>query len=501
MNRRSSLGAAVAVALAATAMAQAVTPAVGAGSAHNGLPHGTKTQKSLVIGIDGAMLSKFSTANMPNIQGLRSQGLSAPSRLYANPLAPTFSGPGWATIATGAWPDKHGVKDNSFSGSKFGQYPDYQTRLESANPAVSTLVVGTWSNIVGNVFAGTADVKKTGANDDETTNTAVDYLRNGNPDSAFVHLDDVDHAGHDHGAASAEYKDALEAADTRVGKLLTAIAARPTYANEDWQILVTADHGHTESGGHGGNSLAERETFVIAKGSDYTAGSVRHDLKLVDIAPTVLAHAGVSVPSGLDGKPVPDVSPDAFDTLRPSLKAAVDETSVPSGVKGWTTTAPSGWSIDNAKMPTGGVTEWRGWSFATDEFWTQTDRGQGRETNVRARNVFAVADSDEWDDKSHGTGQFDSTLKSPAYYTPDDRTMQIRYTTNYTVDGPQTGDVLVSFDGGTPQVIKSYRDTNVNKQEQVNFDVPAGAETVRVHFRYTGTNSAFWTIDDFRIYG
>ena len=35
---------------------------------------------------------------------------------------------------------------------------------------------------------------------------------------------------------------------------LDAIAARPDFTNEDWQILVTSDHGHKPNGGHGGQS-------------------------------------------------------------------------------------------------------------------------------------------------------------------------------------------------------------------------------------------------------
>ncbi|MFJ5830968.1 hypothetical protein [Streptomyces sp. NPDC093089] len=117
---------------------------------------------------------------------------------------------------------------------------------------------------------------------------------------------------------------------------------------------------------------------------------------------------------------IPTLPPDAFDTVRPSLNTRVDETGIPSTVKGWTTTAPSGWSIDDSAMPAGGVTEWRGWSFATGEFWTNIALGQQRETNVRARDVFAVADSDEWDDKAHDPGQFDSSLISRAFAVTGD---------------------------------------------------------------------------------
>ncbi|MCX5394446.1 alkaline phosphatase family protein [Streptomyces sp. NBC_00094] len=503
MHVRTSARAALAAALAFSALPLAgAAPAIATTvSAYEGLPDGTRQKKSLVIGIDGATFATFGSFDLPSIELLMAQGMTATGNLYAAPMSDTWSGPGWATVATGVWPDKHLAKDNSFSGADFTRYPDYQTRLESADPTASTLVVGTWPSITSTIFT-MADVRKAGTSDDDTTAQAADYLAHGNPDSVFVHLDDVDHAGHDHGAASLEYRAALEATDARIGEILKAVTSRPTYADEDWQIILTTDHGHTDAGGHGGDSPQERQTFVIAKGSGHAAGSIRNDVKLTDIAPTVLAHEGVAAsPSWeLDGTPVHDIAADAFDGLRPSLKPRVDETSLSTSVKGWTTTAPAGWRVDSSKMPTGGTTEWRGWSFTTDEFWSNTDRGQGRETNVRARNVFAVADSDEWDDKDHGTGQFDSTLISPSYGVPADRTVEIRYATNYKIDGPQTGDVYVSWDNGTPRLITSYR-ADVNTVERLPVTAPAGAKTFKLRFRYTGTNSAFWSVDQVRVSG
>ena len=113
---------------------------------------------------------------------------------------------------------------------------------------------------------------------------------------------------------------------------------------------------------------------------------------------------------------------------------------------------------------------------------------------MRARNVFAVADSDGWDDKAHGAGQFDSTLISPAFPVTGGTTATVSYAANYRIDGPQTGDVYASFDGGAPQLLKSYR-SNVNGVETLAVDVPAGSTSLSLRFRYTGTNSAFWTID------
>ncbi|MGW3086883.1 alkaline phosphatase family protein [Streptomyces sp. NPDC001108] len=487
--------AAVALPLVATT-AEAQDPKAPAATPYAGLPSGTKQAKILVIGIDGATFDAFSRADVPRLQRLMTQGLTARSNLYADPMAPTVSGAGWSSIATGVWPDKHNVKDNNFTNPNYARYPDYATRLETADPATSTLVVGTWNPIPQIVFGAKTDLRIAGGNDAGTTAKAVDYLANGNPDSTFVHLDEVDGAGHSSGSSSAAYLKSLGVADTQVGRLLDAVASRPTYEQEDWLIVVTADHGHTPTGGHGGNSPLERGTFVIAQGRGIAPGSVRHDVRITDIAPTVLRHEGVATDPAwdLDGTSLAEPRTDDFDALRPALRGPVDETRLPADVKGWTGTAPEGWSIDNAKMPSGGVTEWRGWAFATDEFWTNAERGQGRETNVRARDVFAVADSDEWDDKAHGAGQFDSTLISPAYRLNGAATATVSYATNYRIDGPQTGDVYVSYDGGAPQLVKSYR-TDVNTVERLELAVPAGARTARLSFRYTGTNSAFWTVD------
>nr|WP_235483440.1 alkaline phosphatase family protein [Leifsonia sp. Leaf325] len=457
---------------------------------------GSRTAKTLVVGIDGASFDFLDAAEMPNLDALRTAGLTATSNLYAQPMAATVSGAGWSTIATGVWPDKHRVVDNSFSNPNYAAFPDYLTRVEAAAPERSTLVVGTWTPIPQTVFGPAVDERIAGGNDAGTTAKAVAALRTGDPDDVFVHLDEVDGAGHSVGTNGAAYGAALKRADSQLGEILRAVDARTTRAAEDWTIIVTADHGHTPTGGHGGSTPAERKTFVIAAGPGIAAGSVRNDVKIVDIAPTVIAAAGITADAAwkLDGTAIGDLKADDFDTLRPALQTKVDETRPGASVLGWTHTTPEGWSIDNSKMPAGGVTEWAGWSFATDDFWTNVELGQRRETSVRSRDVFAVADSDEWDDKSHGAGQFDSTLVSPAYKLTGAATATLAFATNYVIDGPQSADVSVSFDGGTPQSLKAYS-ANTNTNERLTFDAPAGASTAQFRFHYTGTNSAFWTVD------
>ncbi|MEV6953987.1 alkaline phosphatase family protein [Streptomyces sp. NPDC051183] len=504
LSGRTLAVAATATALLATALgAHAATAAPAAKAAAN-------TDKVLVIGIDGAVLDRVKVADAPHLNGLMAQGLTARSSLYAAPMGATSSGPGWSTIATGVWPDKHGVKDNSFTGKNYTAYPDFLTRIENAKPALNTYAAADWEPVTstdqnGPIFSAKVDKRLSlkgdrdgyGSEDPKIAAAAAAELRDQNPDAAFVYLGEIDHAGHTSGAASQEYLNTIARVDKLVGQLLTAVQSRPTYGQENWKIVVTTDHGHTATGGHGGSSIAERGTFVIAKGAGIPAGSVRDDVKLVDVAAIALGQVGVTSPA-IDGLPLNAPDSDPFDTLRPSLQARVDETGIPAGTKGFTHTPPAGWSVDNSRMGTGGVTEWAGWAFATDEFWSQSQRDQWRELNVRSRDVFAVADSDEWDDKTH-TGTFDSTLVTPKWAVSGGTTKNLTFQTHYRHETGQTAQVLVSYNGAAPTVVKTYTADAVARSESLALQVPAGATDVQIRFRYSGTNNWFWTVDNVRL--
>jgi len=85
--------------------------------------------KALVIGIDGLRWDRVNSSNAPRLTRLADAGVFAPSLLDVTSGTRTDSGPGWSTIATGVWPDKHGVLDNSFAITRYELYPDFLTRL------------------------------------------------------------------------------------------------------------------------------------------------------------------------------------------------------------------------------------------------------------------------------------------------------------------------------------------------------------------------------------
>ncbi|GAA3009902.1 alkaline phosphatase family protein [Actinokineospora diospyrosa] len=491
-NRLPALFASLAVAAGAL-----LVPALTATAAHAA----AKTPKVLVIGIDGLLFDRIAPADAPTLDSLIATGSSSKTVLYDNPFAPTLSGPGWATLATGTWPDKHRVLSNSWgSSTNLATYPDFLTRIESARPALSTFAAATWDPLVNDsagkaIFSGAVDARANGANDTDTTTQTVARLRDVGPDASFVVLDDVDAAGHNCGAATTCYLNAIAATDQRVKQFVDTIRARATYPNEDWTILVSADHGHTDAGGHGGLTPPERASFIIRNGPGTTPGTPAIAPKNVDVAPTVLSLLGVAIPAALDGRVLGTATGDPFDGLIGSLQTRVDETGIPTSVRGWTKTTPSGWIIDNSAMGTGGMAEWRGWSFATDDFWTRTETGQSRENNVRARGVFAVADSDEWSDKAT-SGAFNSALTSPAVTVSGKATLKIGFSSHYRKEGNETATVTVSFDGGAAKTALTYTGDAIAKIEALSVAVPAGAQSAKVTWRLSnGANNWYWAVD------
>lgn len=225
-------------------------------------PAGTQIiHKVLVIGIDGCRGDAMRTANAPNIHGL------LPHAIYsfdALTQAPTTDGSGWASMLTGVWSDKNGVKDNSFSGSNFTQYPMIFRYIKQFNPQAHTVSICSWDPINDYIVSG-ADVK-INTNDDDVAvkDSAVARLKNDNPDVMFLNFDGVNQAGDQFGYDTTvpAYMQSISKVDGYVGEILQALNARPNVANEDWLIILSSDHGGNANG-HGSDSYEEKNIFTV----------------------------------------------------------------------------------------------------------------------------------------------------------------------------------------------------------------------------------------------
>jgi len=283
-----------------------------------------KVKKVLYLGIDGCRFDSIGAAETPNLDKLMENGcytgqcLILGERYKKND---TISGPGWSTILTGVWADKHGVHDNGFKGSNYAEYPHFFARLKEVMPEAYTASVVDWVPIqqyivsaadVGAVFPPIdGDYVKT---DESGSKAAVKILAERDPTVLFYYIGQVDETGHKHGfhPTVEEYVAAIETADKHVGEVLDAMRSRKTFAEEDWLVVVTSDHGGKGTGHGGGHNDPEiLNSFLIVSGPAAQSGQLDETVYLVDAAATVLAHLGVKVKEEwkLDGKPVGLTSP------------------------------------------------------------------------------------------------------------------------------------------------------------------------------------------------
>jgi len=271
-------------------------------------------KKVLLIGLDGVRVDIMARVETPVIDSLAAAGFFSDE---AKTRVRTMSGPGWSSMLIGARTEKHRVDSNDFAGNDYATYPDFLTRIERERPELNTFAVLDWpplgtTDSGGPLISDAIDVK---INFDGETDgyryadslsveAAIRELRDTDVDAAFVYLGDIDVVAHETNSRSPQFKAAIEWADTRVGLLLQALRDRPSYAEEDWLILLSTDHGRDDAGGHGGTSPSERTIFFLASGPSVEPGRTDCPPEIVDVAVTALAHMGLGPDSAwnLDGQ-------------------------------------------------------------------------------------------------------------------------------------------------------------------------------------------------------
>lgn len=483
------------------------------------LPPGTSNTKVLYVNMDGMRWDKKLQAGTPNMDAVGAKGQFGPSYIQDNAIAGTNSGPGHTNVFTGVWPDKHNVLDNSFNGYRKEEYPDFISRAEGLRPELSTFSTLDWAPL-NQFLIDKPDVKmqQNGANqqvtDRQSTDAALDALTNHDPDLMFVYLHDVDATGHGIGSDTPEYLEAIRRVDAKFGELVRAVRARErANPKEKWLIIAATDHGQTGQG-HGGDQHTTREGWVLAAGPRIpTERQLTRQWRQVDVMPTIYRHLGLPIDPawGLDGIAIGTPSADPFDTVKTD-QSVVDEPAKPADSGGWSTKLPKSWSrVD--KTPAGsGVTEYRGWRLMDGEFWATSEEGQGRGSFVRGRDVIAVADPDEWNDKGDpvSTGAvFDSALTTPSVAVRKGKGVSVDYVSHYkqvAAGQPQRAEVVAEFDNGVKRVLWSADAANgakfdISKAMHLVTAVPNGAKKVRVSWHLTAGNNGYWAIDGTKVAG
>ncbi|MDR2981014.1 MAG: alkaline phosphatase family protein [Puniceicoccales bacterium] len=274
-------------------------------------------RRVLILGLDGLRRDSLELAlkngDVPNMakiaaNGTRYWGMEAGGDLKGPTKQPTVSGPGWSTIVTGVFANKHGVTDNSFKNAHYDKYPHFFKYAREANPKTYLVSVCTWHPVNTKILLGTGDnladichcsrpAQKGEDPDIDTRDKTVEALTKQNPDAVFVHFNNPDTTGHAYGYGPhiPEYMECLKTLDKHIGDMLTAVEKRPNYAKESWLIVLTTDHGG-KGKGHGGQSPEERDIVTIFSGEGFAKGKKDKTVILQDVVtPSVLKHLGIAI--------------------------------------------------------------------------------------------------------------------------------------------------------------------------------------------------------------
>ncbi len=295
-----------------------------------------KSPKAAFIIVDGIPADVIEKLNTPTLDEIEKIG--GYTRAYVGGVkatyneTPTISAPGYISLLTGTWGNKHNVWDNDIAAPNYHYWNIFRI-AEKVDPKLKTALFSTWldnrTKLVGEGLeqAGSVelDYKFDGlehdtikyphddqANyirkiDEAVSQEAARYIAAEGPDLSWVYLEFTDDMGHRFGD-SPQFHEAIENADRQIKKIWDAIKLREEKFQEDWLIIITTDHGRSAETGkdHGGQSDRERTTW-IATNSRKLNGRFKQSPAVVDILPSIFNHLQVSIPDEvrkeLDGVP------------------------------------------------------------------------------------------------------------------------------------------------------------------------------------------------------
>ncbi len=262
------------------------------------LPPGDQTdplaRQVVLVVVDG--LRDDVSQDMPFLNQLRRQGAWA--QAIGHP--PSFSQPTWTTLVSGAGPEISDAPLLNVENRADIRPITVDTLFSEAHRAGLTAGLAGydwWERMVpaevryAEFFVAGEDA----AADREVLDAARRFLANFRLNFLLVHFDQVDLAGHEHGGASPEYAQAARRVDDALRDIAGAMDLRRSV------LIVTADHGHLDRGGHGGGEPVVLTTPLVMVGPVVEPGRYE-PVDQTDVAPTVAAILGLAFPGAAQGR-------------------------------------------------------------------------------------------------------------------------------------------------------------------------------------------------------
>ncbi len=259
----------------------------------------TKYEHVVIFGVDGAG-DYFKEGVTPNFDRIFGNGAKTFTGISQYP---TSSGENWASMFTGVTVQTH--KINNYTSFLFPNtlhdtfFKVYHQRHKEA----TFFSACNWGNINYGIIENGIKVKKVnckgmiGTNavrievDEKVKNATLERLQKYDDTILYMDFDAVDDAGHMNGGYGSDaYVDMLKTVDGYMGEVYDACIAKG-WGNNTLFICVS-DHGHTPTGGHGGETDNEKYvTFAVAGSHDVLSGTMGY-MVTQDVASVVLYALG-----------------------------------------------------------------------------------------------------------------------------------------------------------------------------------------------------------------
>lgn len=272
-------------------------------------------RKLLLIIIDGVPWRNWRRL-FGNLEGWVKNGDARVWKMSS--VVPSISGPCYASIHTGVPPQVHGVLANEI---RFRiDLPDIFSEINKAGGRSGAVTHSYWSEFFqrhpfdfvrdmeydepdGPIHHGRFHTMTGYGHDNQMTPSDVDLFatltmltERFNIDYGILHTCTLNSMGHRFGHDNTPMDHACAVMDTMLAAFL------PRWLQNGYEVIVTADHGQTDRGHHGGSEDLQQEFALYYFGE----GQGPREEMLLDqlqLAPTVLKRLGVPVPKTMKAKP------------------------------------------------------------------------------------------------------------------------------------------------------------------------------------------------------
>ncbi len=241
---------------------------------------------AVLLGVDGAG-TFFRDAKTPNIDRIFANGAVS---YHVHTAEPTISGECWGSMLLGVTPEMHRLTNSIVSNRRYDVnsiFPSVFRKIHENDPTASLASFCNWNPINYGIIESDLGVHEETGSDSEITDHVIAYLEKGAPKFLFMQFDEVDGAGHHYGYGKPGHIAQIETTDGYIGRIYD------TYEKlgilDRTLFIITADHGGTPGGSHGGTTDAEKYVMYAAVGKTVQHGEIG-DMEIRDNT-AIIMHA------------------------------------------------------------------------------------------------------------------------------------------------------------------------------------------------------------------